>query len=37
MGYFRPTDDFNIGKKSEFAQRRYFTEKQAMKGTTENA
>lgn len=30
MGYFRPTDSFNIGKKSEFADRTYFKESTAM-------
>lgn len=24
MGYFRPVDQFNIGKKSEHAERKYF-------------
>jgi len=24
MGYFRPTDSFNIGKKQEFKDRKYF-------------
>jgi hypothetical protein len=27
MGYHRPVDDFNIGKKGEHAQRIYFEEK----------
>lgn len=26
MGYHRPIDSFNIGKKGEFADRKYFTE-----------
>lgn len=26
MGYFRPVSSFNIGKKGEFAERRFFTE-----------
>ena len=26
MGYFRPRDNFNIGKISEFAERKWFTE-----------
>lgn len=26
MGYFRPVQSFNIGKKGEFAQRQYFSE-----------
>lgn len=29
MGYHRPTDSFNIGKKGEFADRKYFTEEKA--------
>ncbi|MCO6432060.1 MAG: hypothetical protein J5J00_14470 [Deltaproteobacteria bacterium] len=27
MGYHRPVSSFNIGKKGEFAERRYFREK----------
>lgn len=30
MGYFRPLDNFNKGKKSEFAERKYFSEKKAV-------
>ena len=30
MGYFRPVEAFNIGKKSEFAERKYFSEAKAM-------
>ena len=26
MGYYRPVSEFNIGKKSEHAERTYFTE-----------
>lgn len=26
MGFIRPTSFFNIGKKSEFKERKYFTE-----------
>lgn len=26
MGYFRPTSNYNIGKKQEFEDRKYFTE-----------
>lgn len=26
MGYLRPFSEFNIGKKSEFRERKYFTE-----------
>ena len=29
MGYFRPLDNFNKGKKSEFAERVYFKESKA--------
>ena len=32
MGYIRCKDYFNIGKKSEFKDRKYFTEEKAMKG-----
>ncbi len=31
MGYFRPVDSFNIGKKGEHKQREHFTEYSAMK------
>lgn len=30
MGYFRPVSEFNIGKKSEYAERKCFSEKKAM-------
>lgn len=30
MGYFRPVSAFNIGKKSEYAERICFKEKKAM-------
>ena len=30
MGYFRPVDNFNIGKKQEFADRKYFSQSLAM-------
>jgi hypothetical protein len=30
MGYCRPVDNFNKGKKSEFAERKYFTEEKTM-------
>ncbi|MGN1078895.1 MAG: anaerobic ribonucleoside-triphosphate reductase [Alphaproteobacteria bacterium] len=30
MGYFRPVSEFNIGKKSEYAERKYFSEKKAI-------
>ena len=26
MGYYRPVENFNIGKKQEFAERVYFSE-----------
>ena len=29
MGYFRPVSEFNIGKKSEYAERQCFSEKKA--------
>ena len=29
MGYHRPMSSFNIGKKGEFHERKYFTEKGA--------
>lgn len=29
MGYHRPMQSFNIGKKGEFQERQYFTEAQA--------
>lgn len=31
MGYHRPIDSFNIGKKGEVADRKYFTESKACK------
>lgn len=30
MGYIRPVSCFNIGKKSEFKERKYFTENAAV-------
>ena len=30
MGYFRPVSAFNIGKKSEYAERVCFSEKKAV-------
>lgn len=35
MGYFRPVDGWNIGKKQEFADRKYFSENKAMKRLAE--
>lgn len=32
MGYHRPVASFNIGKKGEHAERRFFTEAQAGRG-----
>jgi anaerobic ribonucleoside-triphosphate reductase len=29
MGYHRPVSSFNIGKKGEFHERRYFSERSA--------
>lgn len=31
MGYFRPVNFFNKGKKTEYAERKCFSEKKAMK------
>lgn len=31
MGYYRSVDNFNIGKKQEFKDRVYFSEKKTMK------
>lgn len=32
MGYHRPMSSFNCGKKGEFNERQYFTERQAKLG-----
>lgn len=32
MGYHRPMSSFNIGKKGEFHERKYFNEKEARLG-----
>ncbi|HCY64495.1 MAG TPA: hypothetical protein DHV59_17065 [Oxalobacteraceae bacterium] len=32
MGYHRPMSSFNIGKKGEFHERQYFTERSAQLG-----
>jgi ribonucleoside-triphosphate reductase len=37
MGYFRPVDSFNIGKKGEHHQRKHFTENSAMRNIHEEA
>lgn len=29
MGYLRPVDNYNIGKKSEFYSRKYFSEQKS--------
>ena len=34
MGYYRPVSEFNIGKKSEHADRSYFTEDRAMQSNS---
>ena len=34
MGYFRPVAAFNIGKKQEYAERKYFSERKAMETLT---
>lgn len=31
MGYYRPVENWNIGKKQEYADRVYFSEKKTMK------
>jgi hypothetical protein len=33
MGYYRPVSEFNIGKKSEYAERIFFDEHTANKNT----
>ena len=30
MGYFRPMSEFNVGKKSEFCERKYFSERKTV-------
>lgn len=37
MGYFRPIDSYNIGKKQEFKDRVYFTEDNALRRQLEVA
>ena len=32
MGYYRPVSEFNKGKKSEFYERKCYTEELALKG-----
>lgn len=31
MGYIRPSTEFNVGKRSEFESRKYFTEEKTLK------
>lgn len=37
MGYFRPVSEFNIGKKSEYAERKCFKEATAMRHVADMA
>lgn len=37
MGYFRPVDGFNIGKKSEYKERKCFSEKIAKEKINESS
>lgn len=37
MGYFRPVEAFNIGKKQEYADRKCFSQKKAIEHITEAA
>lgn len=34
MGYHRPVQSFNIGKKGEFEERKYFVESKCVCGTS---
>lgn len=36
MGYHRPVESFNKGKKSEFYNRKCFTEEKAINGLNDN-
>ena len=36
MGYIRPVDNFNIGKRAEFEERKTFTESNALKKLKKN-
>lgn len=36
MGYHRPVESFNKGKKSEFYSRKCFTEEKAINGLNDN-
>ena len=35
MGYHRPIDSFNVGKKGEVAERKYFSEEKARRNADE--
>lgn len=37
MGYFRPVDNFNIGKKAEYKERKCFSEKIAKEKMDESS
>ena len=37
MGYFRPVNGYNIGKQSEFKERKWFTEEKINDHTTGNS
>jgi hypothetical protein len=37
MGYCRPVSNFNKGKKSEFYERKFFTEERLMNGMESSA
>lgn len=37
MGYFRPVSGYNIGKKSEFKERKWFMEEKINDHTTGNS
>ena len=37
MGYFRPISGYNIGKKAEFKERKWFTEEKINDHTTGNS
>lgn len=36
MGYIRPVDNFNVGKRAEFEERKTFTEANALKKLKKN-
>lgn len=37
MGYIRPVDNFNIGKRAEFEERKTFTEANSLKKLKKNS